>query len=96
MKYFLVVVTMLLGFSSTVSASYGTCYDNCQNSGLSGNHWKPNTEMRACSKGCSFRHDQANDAQTNHDRAIEQCADKYGRSDSLWWACKKAVDTFSD
>lgn len=95
MKYILIIATMIVGLSSSVSAgSYGQCYGNCQSIGLEGKHWKPDTEMGACSKGCSFRHDQANDEQTNHDRAIEQCADKYGRSNRLWWACKEAVDTF--
>jgi len=94
MKNILIAVTMIVGLSTSVSASYGECFNNCQSGGLSGKHWKPDTEMGACSKGCSFRHDQANDEQTNHDNAIEQCADKYGRSSSLWWACKEAVDTF--
>ncbi|MGB6019227.1 MAG: hypothetical protein WBF77_06485, partial [Sulfurimonadaceae bacterium] len=82
MKYMLIVAAVVVGLNTSASASgYGDCFQNCQSNGLSGKHWDPKTEAGACSKGCRFRHDQANDEQTNHDRAIEQCADKYGRSD---------------
>ena len=61
---------------------YGTCFNYCKDQ--QGKHWEKDTPAGACEKGCSFRHWQANDESTNHERAKQQCSDKYGGDLYRW------------
>lgn len=84
---------MLTAFNATARTSrYGDCFE--RSAEKQGKRWDPTTVAGAYSKGCSFRHDQSNSERINHERALQQCVDKYGRSNNLYWACKEAVDSF--